>query len=90
MLNGLTFTDMYYLFDIILPLSNVVTVQGLVQIRNLLSFIPEQKVVVTCPFSTVLKNGTRWMLKSEISSSINRIWFFSELMKIHFLMCTTS
>ena len=44
----------------------VVTIQGLSQSWNLLNSIPKQKASVTLSFPSVLKNGTSWMLKSEI------------------------
>ena len=47
-----------------------VTVQELSQSRNLLNSIAEQKASVTLSFPSVLKNGTSWMLKSEIYQSL--------------------
>ena len=62
-MNGLT---PKYLFDII-PVSNDSCYNTRVQSKvNLFNSIPEQKASVTLSFPSVLKNGTSWMIKSEI------------------------
>ena len=43
-----------------------VTIQELSQSQNFLKLIPEQKASGTVSFPSVLKNGTSWMIKSEI------------------------
>ena len=43
-----------------------VPIQEVSQSRNLLSPISEQKATVALSFLSILKNGTNWMLKSEI------------------------
>ena len=43
-----------------------VTIQELSQSQNFLNSIPEQKASGTVSFPSVLKNGTSWMIKSEI------------------------
>ena len=43
-----------------------ITIQKLSRSRNLVSFATEQKALVPLSFPSVLKNGTSWMIKSEI------------------------
>ena len=43
-----------------------VTIQELSQSRKLLNSIPKQKASARLSFPFVLKNGTSWLLKSEI------------------------
>ena len=43
-----------------------IAIQGLSQSRNLLNSVGEQKATVTLSFPFILKNGTSWMLISEI------------------------
>ena len=40
--------------------------QEISQNRNLLNSIPEQKASIAFSFPPALKNGTSWILKSEI------------------------
>ena len=63
LLNGLT---PKYLFDII-PVSNDSCYNTRVQRKaNLSNSLPEQEASATLSFPSVLKNGTSWMIKSEI------------------------
>ena len=60
---------------------------------DLINAIAEQKASATLPFASVLKNGTSWMLNSEIyhpfPDSKNFVQSISKLMKIQFLMYKT-
>ena len=65
-----------------------VTILELSQSRNLLNSIAEQKASVTLSFHSVLKNGTSWMLNSEIyhplPDSKNCFKSISKLVTINF------
>ena len=60
---------------------------------NLLNAMVEQKASATLSFPSVLKNGTSWMLNSEIyhpfTDSKNCFQSISKLMKMQFLMYIT-